>query len=90
MLWQAQLASAESSIGVGLLGVALSLRWAVGRWETAKRDWWQGWTRVCQGLERDLKVLPYPFIADSLFTSVAGSVRAYNGAGCSSCSEGGG
>lgn len=45
-----------TGVGVGLLGVAGSLRWAVGRWEKEKRKWWRDWDRIGKGLERDLKV----------------------------------
>ena len=55
-LWYTELLSGEASLGVGALAVAILMRWTVGRWEKAKRTWWQNWTRVCQGLDRDLKV----------------------------------
>ncbi|KAF9452738.1 hypothetical protein P691DRAFT_783294 [Macrolepiota fuliginosa MF-IS2] len=45
-----------TGIGVGLLGAAASVRWAVGKWEKEKRKWWADWERIGQGLERDLKV----------------------------------
>jgi hypothetical protein len=45
-----------TGMGVGLLGVVGSLRWAVGRWEREKRRWWNDWERIGQGLGRDLKV----------------------------------
>ena len=46
----------ESAVGLGLLTASVGVRWAVGRWERAKRRWWKDWDRVGQGLERDLKV----------------------------------
>ena len=46
-----------TGIGVGLLGVVGSLRWAVGRWEKEKKRWWGDWERIGKGLERDLKVV---------------------------------
>lgn len=46
----------ESAVGLGLLTASLGMRWAVGRWERAKKRWWKDWDRVGQGLERDLKV----------------------------------
>lgn len=46
----------ESSVGVGLLGAALGVRWGVARWEKAKKRWWEDWERVGDGLGRDLKV----------------------------------
>ncbi|KAI0665946.1 hypothetical protein C8Q78DRAFT_1062241 [Trametes maxima] len=45
----------ETATGVGMLGAVLGVRWAVGRWEKAKRRWWKDWDRVGEGLERDLK-----------------------------------
>ncbi|CDO69212.1 hypothetical protein BN946_scf185042.g114 [Trametes cinnabarina] len=46
----------ETALGVGLLGAAVGVRGAVGRWEKAKKRWWKDWDRVGEGLERDLKV----------------------------------
>ncbi len=48
--------STETAVGVGMLGAAVGVRWAVGRWDRAKRRWWKDWDRVGEGLERDLKV----------------------------------
>lgn len=45
-----------TGIGVGLLGIVGSVRWAVGGWEREKKKWWADWERIGQGLERDLKV----------------------------------
>ena len=50
--------STETALGVGMLGAIVGVRWAVGRWEKAKRRWWKDWDRVGGGLERDLKVSP--------------------------------
>ncbi|KAG6920261.1 hypothetical protein DXG01_005030 [Tephrocybe rancida] len=41
--------------GVGLLTAVAGVRWAVGKWERAKRRWWEDWDRVGSGLGRDLK-----------------------------------
>jgi len=46
-----------TGIGVGLLGLIASLRWAVARWEKEKKRWWTDWERIGMGLERDLKVI---------------------------------
>ncbi|KAI1795678.1 hypothetical protein LXA43DRAFT_1071995 [Ganoderma leucocontextum] len=46
----------ETAVGVGMFGAAVGVRWAVGRWERAKRRWWKDWDRVGEGLDRDLKV----------------------------------
>lgn len=43
-------------IGLGLFGTLTGARWAVGRWERAKKRWWEDWTRVGEGLRRDLAV----------------------------------
>lgn len=45
-----------TAIGVGVLSAVASVRWAVGRWEKSKKRWWQDWTRVGEGLDRDLRV----------------------------------
>ncbi|KAG5647033.1 hypothetical protein DXG03_001403 [Asterophora parasitica] len=47
--------NAGTAMGVGLLGAALSVRWAVGKWERSKRRWWEDWNRVGEGLGRDLR-----------------------------------
>ncbi|KAH9839298.1 uncharacterized protein C8Q71DRAFT_748879 [Rhodofomes roseus] len=46
---------AETVIGVGMLGAVAGVRWAVGRFERAKRKWLQDYDRVGEGLERDLR-----------------------------------
>jgi len=46
----------ETIVGVGILGGVAGLRWSVGRWERAKREFWGDWERVGKGLERDLTV----------------------------------
>lgn len=47
---------AGTAIGVGMLSGVASIRWAVGKWEKSKKRWWQDWSRVGEGLDRDLKV----------------------------------
>lgn len=54
--WAVGYAGEELAVGAGTLSVVLGVRWAVGRWERAKRRWWESWTRVDEGLERDLQV----------------------------------
>jgi len=44
----------ETIVGAGILGSVAGLRWSVGRWEKAKREFWRDWERVGKGLERDL------------------------------------
>lgn len=46
----------ETAVGLGLLGGAAGVRWAIARFEKAKRKWWKDWARVSEGLGRDLRV----------------------------------
>ncbi|KAI6040304.1 hypothetical protein EDC04DRAFT_1532265 [Pisolithus marmoratus] len=48
-------AEIASAIGVGAIVAVGSLRWAVGKWERAKRKWIQDLERVSDGTKRDLK-----------------------------------
>ncbi|KAA1471779.1 hypothetical protein DENSPDRAFT_929821 [Dentipellis sp. KUC8613] len=51
-----QLAEAVGTgTGLGLLVAVSGIRWAVGKWERARRDWWLSWKRVADGAERDMK-----------------------------------
>ncbi|OCH85096.1 hypothetical protein OBBRIDRAFT_740471 [Obba rivulosa] len=45
----------ETAVGLGLLGGAAGVRWAIARFEKAKRKWWKDWGRVSEGLGRDLR-----------------------------------
>ncbi|KAH9935690.1 uncharacterized protein B0H18DRAFT_1207244 [Fomitopsis serialis] len=45
----------ETVIGMGMLGAAAGVRWAVGRFERAKSKWLKDYDRVGEGLERDLR-----------------------------------
>jgi hypothetical protein len=47
---------AGTAVGALMLCTLLGVRWAVGRWEKAKRRWWEDWSRVGEGLGRDLEV----------------------------------
>jgi hypothetical protein len=60
--WAVGFAGDELAVGAGALSFALGLRWAVGRWEKAKRRWWESWDRVDEGLERDIKVCFSEFV----------------------------
>ncbi|KIL65908.1 hypothetical protein M378DRAFT_10491 [Amanita muscaria Koide BX008] len=44
-----------TAVGLGAFGALASLRWAIGKWERAKKRWWEDWIRIGHGLERDLK-----------------------------------
>ncbi|KAH6914342.1 hypothetical protein BKA70DRAFT_1182465 [Coprinopsis sp. MPI-PUGE-AT-0042] len=46
----------NTAMGVGALLAAASVRWCVGKWERAKKKWWEDWHRVGDGLDRDLRV----------------------------------
>lgn len=47
---------AGTAMSLGLLIAVVSVRWGVGKWERAKRRWWEDWDRLKSGLGRDLKV----------------------------------
>ncbi|KAG2150986.1 hypothetical protein DEU56DRAFT_728457, partial [Suillus clintonianus] len=47
---------AGTALGAGALVAVASIRWAVGKWERAKREWVEDADRVGEGLKRDLKV----------------------------------
>ncbi|KAI0043668.1 hypothetical protein FA95DRAFT_1681772 [Auriscalpium vulgare] len=42
-------------IGAGLLVAVGGVRWAIGRWERARRAWRADWVRVKEGAERDVE-----------------------------------
>ncbi|ESK96639.1 hypothetical protein Moror_6859 [Moniliophthora roreri MCA 2997] len=44
-----------TALGFGLLTAAVGVRWGQGRWEKAKKRWWEDWDRVGDGLERDIR-----------------------------------
>ncbi|KAG6897523.1 hypothetical protein C0992_000749 [Termitomyces sp. T32_za158] len=44
-----------TAIGLGLFIAVMSVRWGVGKWERAKKRWWEDWDRVGSGLGRDLR-----------------------------------
>ncbi|KAG2121347.1 hypothetical protein BD769DRAFT_1008458 [Suillus cothurnatus] len=47
---------AGTALGAGALVAIASIRWAVGKWERAKRKWVEDADRVGEGLKRDLKM----------------------------------
>ncbi|KAG0708366.1 hypothetical protein DFH29DRAFT_795122 [Suillus ampliporus] len=47
---------AGTALGAGALVAIAGVRWAVGKWERAKRRWVEDAGRVGEGLKRDLKV----------------------------------
>jgi hypothetical protein len=66
---------AGTAIGVGLLTSVTGVRWAIGRWEKAKRRWWEDWERIGQGLGRDLRVCNVCALS-SLMTNETSFVKA--------------
>lgn len=54
--WATNYVDQGAALGLGALGVVGGARWAVGKWEKARRRWWEDWDRVGDGLERDTKV----------------------------------
>lgn len=66
----------ETALGVGMLGALVGIRWAVGRFERAKKKWWKDYDRVGMGLKRDLEVRLL-LIAQSRRTLKASFSRPY-------------
>ncbi|TFK68689.1 hypothetical protein BDN72DRAFT_769015, partial [Pluteus cervinus] len=56
-----------TSIGTGALIAISSVWWAGSRWDHAKAKWWGDWTRIGQGLDRDLKVSNMSILVLNLF-----------------------
>ncbi|KAH9985813.1 hypothetical protein BJV74DRAFT_886171 [Russula compacta] len=52
--WSAVAAVGEAA-GAGLLVAAAGLRWAIGRWDKARKLWRGDWVRVKEAAERDVK-----------------------------------
>ena len=44
-----------TAAGAGLLVALGGTRWALGRWDSARRAWLADWDRMRQGAERELK-----------------------------------
>jgi hypothetical protein len=44
--------------GAGLLVAAVGVRWAIGRWDKARKMWRADWVRVKKAAERDVEVFP--------------------------------
>jgi hypothetical protein len=57
-LWPMLTSSLDSAswVGIGVLSTLIGMRWSISRWEKAKKAWWTDWTRVSEGLRRDLRV----------------------------------
>lgn len=50
------LEAAGTGAGVGLLLALSGVRWAITRWEKARKSWWRDWKRVSDGVGRDVQV----------------------------------
>jgi hypothetical protein len=46
------------AVGAGLLVAAVGVRWAIGRWDKARKMWRADWVRVKEAAERDVEVFP--------------------------------
>ena len=46
----------STAMGAMAFCALLGIRWAAGKWERAKKRWWEDWSRVGEGLGRDLEV----------------------------------
>ncbi|EEB91451.1 hypothetical protein MPER_10184 [Moniliophthora perniciosa FA553] len=44
-----------TALGLALLTAVAGVRWGQGKWEKAKKRWWEDWDRVGDGLERDVR-----------------------------------
>ena len=62
--------SVGTAVGVFMLCTVLGVRWAVGKWERAKRRWWEDWSRVVEGLGRDLEVRSFVLLVEKRWKSV--------------------
>jgi hypothetical protein len=54
---------------MGLFVVAAGVRWAIGRWDKARKAWRADWFRVKEAAERDVKVTFLPLRLESLLMS---------------------
>jgi len=45
----------EAAAGAGLLVAAAGVRWAIGRWDKARKGWRADWGRVREAAERDVQ-----------------------------------
>ncbi|KAJ3514118.1 hypothetical protein NLJ89_g2555 [Agrocybe chaxingu] len=73
---------AGTAVGVGMLSAVAGIRWGVGKWEKAKKRWWQDWERVGKGLDRDLKATLHrtmqqqvAVVADAACNGIEKSIR---------------
>ncbi|EJD52696.1 hypothetical protein AURDEDRAFT_149328 [Auricularia subglabra TFB-10046 SS5] len=55
LTWAAGYLDSATAVGITALLAVSTLRWAIGRWEKAQRNWWADWHRVGEGLARDVQ-----------------------------------
>lgn len=55
LAWSAGYLDGATAVGLAALLAVATLRWAIGRWEKAQRNWWADWHRVGEGLARDVQ-----------------------------------
>ncbi|KZV95125.1 hypothetical protein EXIGLDRAFT_766515 [Exidia glandulosa HHB12029] len=53
--WATHYIDGATAVGVAALLSVAVLRWSIGRWEKAQKLWWADWTRVGEGLARDVQ-----------------------------------
>lgn len=53
---------AGEAVGAGLLVAAVGVRWAIGRWDKARKGWRADWGRVGEAAERDVQVFFLAFV----------------------------
>ena len=52
-----------TAAGILALSLLVGVRWSMGKWERAKKRWWGDWSRLGEGLRRDLEVNYLPHFA---------------------------
>ncbi|KZT42483.1 hypothetical protein SISSUDRAFT_1058570 [Sistotremastrum suecicum HHB10207 ss-3] len=55
LVWSVHWMQGETALAAGLFGIFIGLRRYVKKWDSAKKRWWESWTRVGEGLQRDLQ-----------------------------------
>ena len=59
------------AVGAGMLVGVVGVRWAVGRWERARRAWREDWVRVKEAAERDVQVrVKHTLLPDATHSNV--------------------
>ena len=59
------------AVGAGMLVGVVGVRWAIGRWERARRAWREDWGRVKEAAERDVQVrVKHTLLPDAAHSNV--------------------